>query len=100
MRDRLAVLIHHPTGNDDALADGQATFVEVEQQVVVVLGELQVREMRAGGLGDRLRDAHQRLARRTGNGSLVIGGKGFRMPVAVANGKAAVVLGRHGSLLL
>ncbi len=46
MGDRLAVLIADPTGNQDALADRQATVIEIEQQVVVVRAELQMRKVR------------------------------------------------------
>ncbi|MOA15878.1 hypothetical protein D3C78_1360610 [compost metagenome] len=99
VRDRFAVLVADAAGQDDALTDRQAAVVEVEQQVVVVRAELEVREIRAGAFADRLRDAHQRLARRTGDGSLVVRGEGFRVPVAITDSEATVVLRRHAVLL-
>ncbi|MNN07516.1 hypothetical protein D3C81_1203430 [compost metagenome] len=96
---RFAVLVDHPAGNDDALTDRQAAVVEVQQQVMVVGAETQVGEIRAGGFADRLRDADQCLARRAGNGSLVVGRQGFGVPVAITDHEAAGVLGGHAVFL-
>lgn len=63
MGNRLAILVTHPTGDDDALADGQAAVVEVQQQIVIVMPHLQVGKIRAAGFRLGLRDAHQGLAR-------------------------------------
>ncbi|MNQ72862.1 hypothetical protein D3C85_875740 [compost metagenome] len=100
MRDRLAVLVAHATGHDDALADGQAAIVEVQQQVVVMLAKLEVRKIRAGGFAGRLRDADQRLARGAGNGGLVVGRQRLGVPIAIADDEATGVCGRHVVLLL
>src|SRR5690606_9582078 len=69
----LTVLIKHTTVNNDALTDRQRTGVEVQQQVVVVLDEEKVNEIRDGGIRDLMRNAHQRLARGAGDGGLVVG---------------------------
>src|SRR5690606_26581869 len=69
----LTVLIKHTTVNNDALTDRQRTGVEVQQQVVVMLAEAQVTELRRWGCRARLRNAHQRLARGAGDGGLVVG---------------------------
>ncbi|MCY1446873.1 hypothetical protein D9M71_634650 [compost metagenome] len=100
VRDRLAVLVDHAAEHDDALAHRQAAVVEVEQQVVVVLAELEVREVRPGGLGNRLRDADQRLARRARHGGLVVGGVGLGLPVAVTGDEPAVFRVVHAAFLL
>ena len=100
VRNRLAVLIAHPTRQDDPLTDRQTTVVEIEQQVVVELTEFQVGKVRTTGFTDRLRDAHQRLTRGAGNGGFVIGGQGFGVPVAVTDDKAPAVCIRHVDLLL
>ncbi|MNC42605.1 hypothetical protein D3C75_914240 [compost metagenome] len=99
IRHRLAVLVDDTAGDDDALADRQAAVVEVQQQVMVMGAEAQVGKVRAGGFADRLRDADQCLAWRAGNGRLVVRRKGFRVPVAITDHEAAVVLGGHAGFL-
>ncbi|MNN50302.1 hypothetical protein D3C81_1648800 [compost metagenome] len=51
MGDRLAILITHTARDDDAFANGQATVIEIQQQIVIVLTHLQMGEVRAAGLG-------------------------------------------------
>ena len=100
MRNRLAILIAHATCQDDPLAYRQTAIIEIQQQVVVELAELKVGKVRPAGLTHRLRDAHQRLTRGTGNGSLVVRGQSFGVPVAVTDDKAPAVCIRHVDLLL
>ena len=80
VRDRLAVLVEDPAEHDDALALGQAAVVEVEQQVVVVAAEPEVGEVRPAGFRERLRDAHQRLARRARHGGCLLYTSGSAPP--------------------
>ncbi|MNP08092.1 hypothetical protein D3C76_1001480 [compost metagenome] len=99
MWNRFAVLVTDTPGENDPLANGQPAVVEVQQQVMVMLAELQVRKVRACAFADRLRNAHQGLTRRTGNGGFVIRSKGLRVPVAITDSEATVVLRRHAVLL-
>ncbi|MNV68786.1 hypothetical protein D3C71_1616580 [compost metagenome] len=64
-----------------------------------MLAHFQVGEVGAAGLGDGLRDAHQRLARGTGDGRLVVGREGLGVPVAITDHEAAGVLGGHAVFL-
>jgi hypothetical protein len=66
---------------------------------MVVGAEAQVGKVRASGFADRLRNADQCLARRAGNGRLVVRRKGFGVPVAITDHEAAVVLGGHAGFL-
>ena len=100
VRNRFAVLIAHATREDDPLANRQTAIVEIEQQVVVELAKFQMGKIRAAGFANRLRDAHQRLARGTGNRGFVVGRQGFGVPVAITDDKTPAVCIRHVDLLL
>ncbi|MNF27343.1 hypothetical protein D3C84_79950 [compost metagenome] len=98
MGNRLAVLITHATGDNDAFADWQATVIEVQQQIVIVLTHLQMGKIRAAGFGQGLGNAHQCLARGAQDRRLVVRCQGFWMPVTVTNDEAAVMRIRHVGL--
>jgi hypothetical protein len=58
---RPPVLVHHASGQDDALADGLAGVLP--REVVLRRGERAVRVRRAGELRHRLRNLDRRLVR-------------------------------------
>ncbi len=86
LRNRLAVLVEHAAGDDDAFADRLALVLAGE--VMIALLHVAVAEKRTGQLGERLRRHDERLGRmalaRGRVGGIVVVGLSTGMRSAVA----------------